>query len=130
VRLTFDTPSTLAVGTPVRAEIDAEEHTNVVLVPLAALVHEGEETAVFVAAGNKAQRRPVTVGITDDEHAEISSGLKAGEPVIVKGQAGLPDGASITTEKPSEKKESDEKSEKPDKVDKADDEKPAGPGKK
>ena len=98
VRLEFVDHQFLAVGTPVRVDIDAEEHTGVVLVPLQALVREGEETAVFVVVDQKAVRRPVTVGITDDVHAEIRSGLKAGEPVIIQGQAGLPDGAPVTTD--------------------------------
>ena len=109
VRLAFLSPSDLAVGTPVQIEIDAEEHANVVLVPAEAIVHEGEETAVFIATGNKAQRRPVTLGITDKEHAEIKSGVKPGEQVIVHGQAGLPDGAAITTEKPKEETQKEEK---------------------
>jgi RND family efflux transporter MFP subunit len=99
VRLRFLTPHNLAVGTPVQVEIDAEEHTNVVLVPVEAIVREGEETAVFIAAGGKAQRRPVELGIVDAEHAEIKQGVKPGEQVIVHGQAGLPDGAAITPEK-------------------------------
>ena len=97
------------MGTPVQVEIDAEEHTNVVLVPVDAIVREGDETAVFVAVANKAQRRPVVVGITDATHAEIKSGVKAGEQVIVHGQAGLPDGAAITTEKPAAEKPAAEK---------------------
>ena len=101
VRLSFLTPHSLAAGTPVQVEIDAEEHTNVVLVPVEAIVREGEETAVFVAAGDKAERRRVVVGIVDGLHAEIREGLKAGEQVIVHGQAGLPDGAAITTERPA-----------------------------
>ena len=105
VRLTFMSTTPLAVGTPVQVEIDAEQHTNVVLVPAQSIAREADETAVFIAAGNKAQRRPVVLGIVDKDHAEIKSGVKAGEQVIVTGQAGLPDGASITTEKPGEKEE-------------------------
>ena len=109
VRLTFVSAPALAVGTPVRAEIDAEEHKNVILVPAGAIVHEGDETAVFIAVGTKAQRRPVVLGIIDKEHAEVKSGVKAGEQVITHGQAGLPDGATITTEKPAAEKPADEK---------------------
>jgi RND family efflux transporter MFP subunit len=101
VRLSFVTAHSLAVGMPVQVEIDAEQHANVVLVPVEAIVREGEETAVFVAAGQKAERRAVVVGIVDVMHAEIREGVKAGEQVIVHGQAGLPDGAAITTEKPA-----------------------------
>ena len=64
-------PPSPPVGTPVQITIDAEQHRNVVLVPAAAVIHEGEETAVFVANGDKAERRVVTLGMVDGEHAEI-----------------------------------------------------------
>jgi RND family efflux transporter MFP subunit len=96
VRLGFAVPANFAAGTPVEVDIEAEEHRGVVLVPAVAVVREGEEAAVFVAAGAKAQRRHVQVGLTDGAEAEILTGIKAGEMVIVDGQAGLPDGAAIT----------------------------------
>jgi multidrug efflux pump subunit AcrA (membrane-fusion protein) len=76
-------------------EIDAEEHANVVRVPAAAVVHEGGQASVFVAAGGKAQRRPIVTGLADAERVEVRSGLKAGELVITSGQSGLPDGAAV-----------------------------------
>ena len=51
--------------------------------------------ALFVAEGGKAHRRAIEVGAADASHVEVKSGLKAGELVIVHGQAGLPDGAPI-----------------------------------
>ncbi len=97
IRLAFAATDVAPVGTPVQISIDAEQHRNVVLIPASAVIHEAGETTVFVAAGDKAERRAVTLGLVDGEHAEIKSGIKAGELVIVKGQAGLPDGARITT---------------------------------
>jgi RND family efflux transporter MFP subunit len=123
VRLAFVAPQTLSAGTPAQVEIDAEQHTNVVLVPAAAIVREGEETAVFVAMGGKAQRRPVKVGLTDRSDAEIASGVKAGEMVIVEGQAGLPDGATITVETGEDEEAADEKGGKDEKGAKGDSEK-------
>ena len=77
----------------VEVDIDAEQHSNVVLVPAAAIVREGEETAVFVAVDGKARRRPVQIGLTDGRaRRDRRRALSAGEPVIVDGQAGLPDG--------------------------------------
>lgn len=99
VRLRFATPTAMPVGTPVQLTIEAEEHSNVVLVASAAVMHEADESAVFVANGDKAERRVVMLGIEDGTHAEVRTGVKAGEPVIVKGQAGLPDGAIITIAK-------------------------------
>jgi RND family efflux transporter MFP subunit len=97
IRLAFAATDIAPVGTPVQITIDAEQHRKVVLIPSAAVIHEAEETAVFVANGDKAERRVVTLGLIDGEHTEVKSGIKAGELVIVKGQAGLPDGATITT---------------------------------
>ena len=96
IRLAFAIPDVAPIGTPVQVVINTEEHRNVVLVPSQALLREADETAVFIANGDKAERRVVTVGLSDDEHTEILTGVKAGEPVIVKGQAGLPDGATIS----------------------------------
>lgn len=98
VRLAFARATNYPSGTPVQLDIEAEQHANVVLIPAPALVREGEETAVFVAKGDKAERRVVAIGLTDEMDVEIVSGVKEGEMVIVDGQAGLPDGATITRE--------------------------------
>ena len=119
VRLAFAAAPNFSAGMPVQVDILAEQHDNVVLVPAAAIVREGEETAVFVANGDKAQRRAVTTGIEDAEHLEIRMGVKAGEMVIVEGQAGLPDGATITIDT-GEKAEEDEKGAADDKKDEKD----------
>jgi RND family efflux transporter MFP subunit len=95
LRLALVSPATPPIGTPVQVTIDAEEHRNVVVVPAQAVVREAEETAVFIANGDKAERRHVTLGLADQKQAEIVSGVKPGEAVIVTGQAGLPDGAKI-----------------------------------
>jgi RND family efflux transporter MFP subunit len=99
MRLAFSTaPPDLAVGSPIQVEFDTEHHAGVLLVPSAAIVREGEETAVLVAAGDKAERRVVVLGLEDGRHTEVQSGLEAGEMVITRGQAGLPDGAAIKVE--------------------------------
>jgi len=96
VRLRFTGPADMPTGTPVQVDIGAELHRNVVLVPATAIVRDGQETFVFVANDRKAQRRGVQIGIADETHVEIVSGVKAGEMVIVEGQVGLPDEATIT----------------------------------
>ena len=96
VRFGFSQPVNIPVGSPVQVDIEAEEHRNVVLVPEAAIVREGEDTAVFVVNDGKASRRAVRIGLIGGAHVEIASGISAGERVIVDGQAGLPDGADVT----------------------------------
>ncbi|AMY08343.1 Cation efflux system protein CzcB [Luteitalea pratensis] len=95
IRVALTGATTAPAGAAVEIDIDAEQHAHAVLVAAAAIVREGEETAVFIATGNKAVRRAVRLGLTDGTNAEILSGVKAGELVVVDGQAGLPDGAAI-----------------------------------
>jgi RND family efflux transporter MFP subunit len=95
-RITFDTPTRLPVGTPVRVEIVAEQHPNALAVPVDAVLHDDNDTFVMVAGSDKkAHKRKVTLGLTTPKLAEVTGGLKAGEAIVVQGQAGLPDGAAI-----------------------------------
>ena len=96
VRIAFDAQTRLAVGTPVRVEIVAEQRKNALVVPIVAVLHEDEDTYVMVAGDDKkAHKRKVTVGLTTPKVAELTGGVKAGESVIIKGQQELPDGADI-----------------------------------
>jgi len=70
---------------------------DVVTVPRAALLYAGEQPYLFIAAGAKAQRRDVKIGVQDGEAVEISAGVKAGELVIVAGNSVLEDGMGIRT---------------------------------
>jgi len=99
VRIAFDGVTKLAAGTPVRTDIVAEQRSDVIAVPVEAVLTEDEESFVMVAAGDKAQKRKVTLGLKTPKQVEIASGLKAGEQVIVKGQQGLPDGGTIAIAK-------------------------------
>jgi len=96
VTLSFVQPTDLASGTQVGIEIDAEQHSNVLLVPSIAVVKEGDTASVFVAAGNQARKRTVTTGLVDEQRTEVRSGVKAGEIVITQGQSNLKDGAAIS----------------------------------
>lgn len=96
VRLGFAAPVSLPVGTPVLVNIGAEQRPDVITVPVAAVVREADETAVFVVEGGHAMRRVVETGISDGTRVEIVSGVAAGDRVIIDGHAGLPDGAPVT----------------------------------
>lgn len=97
VRLAFVSPTHLAAGTSVRVTIVGEEHAKALVIPAAAVVREEDETFVMVAGSdNKAHKYVVALGLTTHSLVEVSSGLKAGDRVIVRGQDGLPEGAAIT----------------------------------
>jgi membrane fusion protein (multidrug efflux system) len=95
-RLVFSEPSPLTVDARVEIDIDAEERANAVLIPVEAVLRQGTEAAVMVANGSRAERRVVTLGIEDVQRVEVTSGLRAGELVITRGQLGLADGAAIS----------------------------------
>ncbi len=100
VRMAFNAATKLAVGTPVRVEIVAEQHPNALAVPASAVIHEDENAFVMVAgADKKAHKRKITIGLMTPALAEVTGGLKAGEEIIVQGQQGLPDGAAIVPAK-------------------------------
>ncbi len=102
VRLAFETPTSRPAGLAVAVEIFGQEHQAAVLVSADALVQEGAESFVFVVDGQKkAHRRPVTVGIVAQGQAEILSGVKAGDAVVVRGQTALPDGATVEAAEPA-----------------------------
>ena len=96
VRLTFKERTQFAAGTPVQVSIVADQHKNVVVVPTAAVLHDGDETYVMVAADKVAHRQLVEVGLTGSETIEITKGVAAGDRVIVSGHTALPDGAAIS----------------------------------
>jgi RND family efflux transporter MFP subunit len=96
-RVSFAAATRLAAGTPVRLEIVAEQHPNALAVPAVAVLHEDQDAFVMIAGSdNKAHKRKVAIGLSTPTEAEITSGLKAGDAVVVQGQQGLPDGAAIT----------------------------------
>jgi multidrug efflux pump subunit AcrA (membrane-fusion protein) len=93
----------LPVGTPVAISIVAEQRPNALIVPADAIVREEDKTTVFVVgADKKAHRRSVVVGLVSTEEAQIVSGVREGEKVVVKGQDELPDGATVTLEEEAE----------------------------
>ncbi|HXT70982.1 MAG TPA: efflux RND transporter periplasmic adaptor subunit [Vicinamibacterales bacterium] len=99
VRLSFSGRTSLAAGTVVHVRIVGEEHKNVVVIPTAAVVEDEGEVFVMVAgADNKAHKYPVALGLATSTMVEVTSGLKGGERVIVRGQVELPEGAAIAVQ--------------------------------
>jgi len=99
VRLGLGAGTRLTAGTPVQVEIQTEEHKDVVIVPASAVVHEEDETFVYVIGGDqKAHKKKVTLGLANPKEAEIRSGVVASEKVVVKGHEELPDGATVTVQ--------------------------------
>lgn len=80
------------------ARIEQAEQTNAALVPASAISTVSGTARVFVAAsGGHAEERIVTTGQEVDDLVEITTGLKAGEQVILDKGPQIVDGVRIAT---------------------------------
>lgn len=86
----------LRLGETVFGDIIAATRPRARMIPLEALVPEGDGFKVFVVdSGDIAHARPVTVGGRTDQVAEILKGLEVGERVVTHGAFGVDDSVKI-----------------------------------
>ncbi|HXH27534.1 MAG TPA: efflux RND transporter periplasmic adaptor subunit [Candidatus Polarisedimenticolia bacterium] len=88
-------PSEVRPGAFVTIDIVRQTRPRAVLLPREAVVRELTEAYVFVAKGEVAERRSVSLGLEENGRIEALSGVSPGERVIVAGQGGLKDGSPI-----------------------------------
>jgi len=72
-----------------------DESVDSIVIPRSAVLNEDGMTVVYLAEGERAVRRVVTVGVDSGVEIEITDGLAAGELLIVKGQTYVKDGSLI-----------------------------------
>ncbi len=86
----------LKPGTITNLEVLIHSADNVLIIPKRALVKVGDETFVFVVnRESKAVKKKIVSGWENDETAEVKSGLKAGDRVVIRGQNKLSDEESL-----------------------------------
>jgi HlyD family secretion protein len=85
----------LRPGMYATASLAAGEDTNVLVVPLAALVTVGDQRAVWVVTDNVAHQRPVGVGRPVGDQVEITSGLSDGDLIVARGVDLVRDGQRV-----------------------------------
>jgi membrane fusion protein (multidrug efflux system) len=102
VKITIALPTELAGGSNgflpgmyAEVTLTTERHENVPLVPKPALIHEDEQTFVFIADGDRARRVLIQTGLADDDFVEVIGGIDVGARIIVAGQTGLKDGGLL-----------------------------------
>jgi cobalt-zinc-cadmium efflux system membrane fusion protein len=85
VRVTLPNPNQL-----LKPEMFGSIRVNVgthraLVIPVAAVIHEGNATTVFARNGAAPEQRPVTLGQIVDGSVEVLSGLRAGDQVAAQG---------------------------------------------
>jgi HlyD family secretion protein len=96
IKLTSET-NILKPGFQLIMEIETEKKKALVL-PMDALVEDGDEPFVYVVENNQAQKREVKLGITSGEQLEIVEGLTEKDKVILQPSDELEIGAEVTVE--------------------------------
>ena len=86
---------TIRPGAFARVRIRTGDVADALLLPRRGVLSEDGEDYVFVARGDSVIRVPVHVGASENDTAQILSGLVAGDRVVTVGQGGLKPGARI-----------------------------------
>lgn len=82
IRVTGNTTG-LRTGMSCRGEILVQEFDNTLYVPVQSVVRESGEPTVYVASGQKVERRKVTIGLDNNRMIQIEDGLHQGEAVLL-----------------------------------------------
>ena len=82
------------------AVLALERRDNALVVPVQALNHKANhQTTVFVVSGNgELEDRPVQLGLTTADDAEVLSGLKEGDKVVISDRSGLKSGQKVQSQ--------------------------------
>lgn len=78
-----------------KVKLFTNEYKDCIAILKDAIIDNGSEVYVFLSNGGVAQKCTVTTGVTVDTLTQITSGLKAGDAVIVEGMLSLADGSAI-----------------------------------
>lgn len=85
----------LLPGSTVRGHIEVDRRQNVLVIPRSAILYDGDAAHAFVVAAGKARKRPLSLGIADNDRVQVLSGLKADELVVTAGNHELADGMAV-----------------------------------
>jgi HlyD family secretion protein len=89
---------TLGLHYRVRVQIITDEKEQALLIPRTALFRGAEGTwETFSIVDGRARRTPLTIGLMNDYHAQVLTGLEAGDEVVVAPESTLREGAKITS---------------------------------
>ena len=88
----------LVSGLFARAEVNVREVPGSLTVPPAALLRDGSDplkAQTYVVANNKVERRDVIVGVETPDAVQVTTGLRAGEVVVVDPPSALGPGTQV-----------------------------------
>jgi RND family efflux transporter MFP subunit len=78
-----------------KVQLISDQKTEIITVPINALVGSEGNYSVFINDNGKAKKQKITIGETDENNVEITSGVKNGDTVICSNTGSLQDGNEI-----------------------------------
>ena len=98
--ISVENPEGLRAGVFATVKLAAEPRANVLTIPVHAIVMRDDQKTVYVVdEENKVNRRVLAVGYTNEEVAEIMSGLTEKDLIVTRGQNKLREGSKIKVDK-------------------------------
>ena len=94
VRIVLSRSEGVRVGSFARANIEVRRET-AVTAPVSAITYGANGASVLVADNGLVRERAVTLGLVDGARAEIRSGVREGDAIVVRAGAFLRDGDSV-----------------------------------
>ena len=95
----FDNSNNWKPGTSVTAKTLLAEHSKVLAVPNRALVRRPAGDVIYKVRGKRVSEQLVKTGLRQNNLVEITSGISAGDQVVMDGASWLTDGALIEIQK-------------------------------
>ena len=87
---------TLTPGMYADVTFNLEQKSDALIVPASAIIQGDQSSVMLVDSGDLVQKRPVVLGISGANAQEITSGLQAGDRVIIGGLSALQPGEKVT----------------------------------
>ncbi len=73
----------LRSGMSCRVTVHANVVPNATQIPIVAVFEEGGKYFCFVKSGSTSRKREIKIGVSNDEHVQITEGLRSGEVVCL-----------------------------------------------
>jgi RND family efflux transporter MFP subunit len=92
----YDDTLRLKPGMFVEVRIATGKKENVLVIPRKAILYKTGKTYVFVLNNNLASQREITLGLTEEDQAEVVDGIAEGDVIVSVGVENLKDGQAVT----------------------------------
>ncbi len=93
----------IVAGMFARGSVEVNKKDNAVIVEKDSVRFTEKEPYAFVVQDGKAIQRKLNLGISNDKHVEVLSGLTEGEMVVITGSPDLSDGVAVKVVEPDTK---------------------------